>query len=77
MKMRRQLVKWFEPSTEPLNDATVIFDYGAGAIVGIYRNGAFSSLKTPACCWPRFRVNRWRYCTPPDNFAHAAHFAAA
>lgn|GEM_PF-3523335 len=75
--MRRQLVKWFEPSTEPSNDALVLFDYGAGAILGTYHNGAFASLKTPACCWPRFRVNRWRYCTAPDNVAAAPHRAAA
>ena len=75
--MRRQIASWFEPSTEPLNNALVTFDYGAGAVVGIYRNGRFSSLKTPTCSWPKLRINRWRYCTPPDNFCEASRSIAA
>ena len=75
--MRRANLMWFEPSTEPLNNALVIFDYGAGAIAGIYRNGRFSSLKAPTCSWPKARINRWHYCTSPDSLVEVPRRIAA
>ena len=75
--MRTPLVEWFGRFDQPCSTQLLIFDFGAGPMLGTYLDGQFLCLKDPQQHWDRVLVNKWRYCDANERRADQARSAAA